>query len=486
MKRLNLVVIGAGLSGLAAAYRLKSAGHQVRVLEAAAQPGGRCHAMRRGGFLVDLCPEIAAGSYARYLNLARQVGLGPDIVPSSPIVSTLRNGRMIEIDASRPLRAAFTPLLSWRAKLRLLWGVLRHRRLIAQADAYNLADLAGFDDPQTNAEEFSVQAFGREVTDYLIDPLIRIIGGSHANRISRLVVIGGISSWSETMVSVRGGLVRVPEAVAAQLDVHYNARVCRVVEAAAGVQVDHVDAEGRTHSLQADGCVVATQYDDAERLWPRLRELAGDYGRQLRFNRLIDLKLAYAAPTRSKALIGQVPSVEDPDLMLFALSHNKAPDRVPPGHSLFTLYTDDAVYERFAAMSDDALVDWGRGWMEKLYPEVRGHFRFGHVTRQPRTVNFADPGFYRRTAALLDSLRHSPRVQLAGDLFGAGCMEAAVVWGERAADRLVARAGAAADAARPVDPAHEAHQAHEAKDTTEATEATRATPESRESARMVW
>lgn len=435
---MKVIVIGAGLSGLAGAYRLQEAGHEVQVLEAGAQAGGRCHALHTHGFIVDLCPEIAAGSYKRFLNMAGNAGLGNAIVKSSPVVSTMRNGKMVEIDSANLLAAAFTPLLSWGAKFKLLHGVWKHRKLIGRADAYNLADLAEFDDPATNAEVFSVKHFGREVAEYLIDPLLRVIGGSHMHLISRLVVIGGISSWSEPMVSILGGLYQVPQRIAQKLQVTYQAQVSQVLEQGHQVQVTYVDATGLTQIAVADKVLVATQYDDARRIWPRLGELVQQAPVEaMKFCRLIDLKLGYSAPTKSKALIGQVPSVEDKDLMLFGLSHNKAPDRVPPGHSLFTLYTDDSAWDKFAAMSDDEIIAWGRAWMEKLYPEVKGNYLFGHVGREPRTANYAAPGFYRRVDQLLQALKKSPRVQLAGDIFGAGCMEAAVVWGERAADRLM-------------------------------------------------
>lgn len=57
---MSVIVIGAGLSGLAAAYRLQNAAHEVEVIEAADRPGGRCKAVHRDGFIIDTCPEWVA------------------------------------------------------------------------------------------------------------------------------------------------------------------------------------------------------------------------------------------------------------------------------------------------------------------------------------------------------------------------------------------------------------------------------------------
>ncbi|MEO5590223.1 MAG: phytoene desaturase [Gemmatimonadaceae bacterium] len=52
------VVIGSGLGGLAAAVRLRMMGHDVTVLEALDQPGGRARVFRRNGFTFDAGPTV--------------------------------------------------------------------------------------------------------------------------------------------------------------------------------------------------------------------------------------------------------------------------------------------------------------------------------------------------------------------------------------------------------------------------------------------
>lgn len=57
------IVIGAGFGGLAAAARLRAMGHQVTVLEAGNQPGGRARAFEREGFHFDAGPTVITAPY---------------------------------------------------------------------------------------------------------------------------------------------------------------------------------------------------------------------------------------------------------------------------------------------------------------------------------------------------------------------------------------------------------------------------------------
>ena len=54
----RVVVIGAGVGGLAAAIRLAHAGHAVTVLEQAAMPGGKCGRVEADGFAWDSGPSL--------------------------------------------------------------------------------------------------------------------------------------------------------------------------------------------------------------------------------------------------------------------------------------------------------------------------------------------------------------------------------------------------------------------------------------------
>jgi phytoene desaturase len=54
----RIVIVGAGLGGLACAIRLAGAGRQVTVLERASGPGGRCGQIIDGGFSFDTGPAV--------------------------------------------------------------------------------------------------------------------------------------------------------------------------------------------------------------------------------------------------------------------------------------------------------------------------------------------------------------------------------------------------------------------------------------------
>src|SRR4051794_37270560 len=108
----SAVVVGAGLSGLAAAYRLQQAGFAVTVLEREEGPGGRAQTENHDGYLVDTGPDALTEGYTHYLALLHELGLGDRVAPSSPVAGLVRDGRLVDIDPTRPHTLVRNPMLS--------------------------------------------------------------------------------------------------------------------------------------------------------------------------------------------------------------------------------------------------------------------------------------------------------------------------------------------------------------------------------------
>lgn len=432
----SVVVVGAGLSGLAAAYRLQQSGAAVTVLESESGPGGRVQTECHGDYIIDTGPDALTGGYSSYLNLVAELGLGDRLVDTSAVIGLVRHGRLIDLDPGNVVSLPFTPALSTAAKLRLARGFIRLRKQIKDVDSYDMGRSAALDDPDVSAYGFAVRHFGREVADYLIDPMMRLTTGTGARDASSVNVLGALGAWSSGLRSVRGGLATVTREIASRLDVRYGATVTRVDEAKSGVIVTYTDDSG-THEVEARSCVISAMYHRAVEMWPQLSTVSPAFGHKLRNVKLISISLGYRVPTRSRAYTVLVPSVEQPEALLIFLQHNKSPDRAPRGHSLVTIYTDTAVTDRFLEYTDSQLESWAVGVVEGLCPELVGNRELSVVTRWPYAGYLAEPGFWRRNSVLRDSLPHSGPIHVAGDLFGAGSMESAARWGENAAQRIL-------------------------------------------------
>lgn len=74
MKNKEVLIIGAGIGGLATAIRLLKAGYDVHILEKNAQAGGRLNKLQKDGFTFDIGPSFFTMSY-EFKEFAEQCGI---------------------------------------------------------------------------------------------------------------------------------------------------------------------------------------------------------------------------------------------------------------------------------------------------------------------------------------------------------------------------------------------------------------------------
>ncbi|MDR1529771.1 MAG: protoporphyrinogen oxidase [Burkholderiales bacterium] len=155
----NVIVIGAGLSGLTVAYRLKKQGHAVTVLEKENRAGGAIGSGRRDGFLWESGPNSGLDTTPLINELLDDLGIREERLGANKIADRrfiVRGGRLIPMPMS-PMTFFGTPLFSYATKL----GLLREP-FISRSSPEMEESVAGF----------VRRRLGEEFLEYAVGPFV--------------------------------------------------------------------------------------------------------------------------------------------------------------------------------------------------------------------------------------------------------------------------------------------------------------------------
>ena len=114
-----VAIVGSGVAGLTAAYRLKQRGYRVVLIEAGPRVGGAILTERREGYLAELGPNSLAAPAPPFAALIAELGLEASVLPASPGARNryiVRKNRLLPLPTS-PQDLLTTRLLSNTAKL---------------------------------------------------------------------------------------------------------------------------------------------------------------------------------------------------------------------------------------------------------------------------------------------------------------------------------------------------------------------------------
>lgn len=113
-----VIIVGAGLAGLACARRLQSAGVPFLMLEASDRPGGRLKTDEVDGFHLDRGFQVLFTAYRSARELLDFGRL--DLCRFAPGAFIVHEGEMHDVDGDNPLKTAFDDYLSVADKLRVV------------------------------------------------------------------------------------------------------------------------------------------------------------------------------------------------------------------------------------------------------------------------------------------------------------------------------------------------------------------------------
>ncbi|WP_275099052.1 protoporphyrinogen oxidase [Sedimenticola hydrogenitrophicus] len=153
----QVLIIGAGISGLSTAWWLARQGIAVEVWEADGRPGGKIQSTHEAGYLTERAAGLLVNFRPEIDRLVDQCGLAGSkrTRPDDLNRYVVHRGRLTAV----PMRVAgliHSPLWSWQAKLRLL------------AEGF----IPRGEQPGESASRFITRRLGREVLETAFDPFI--------------------------------------------------------------------------------------------------------------------------------------------------------------------------------------------------------------------------------------------------------------------------------------------------------------------------
>jgi oxygen-dependent protoporphyrinogen oxidase len=167
----SIAIIGGGITGLTAAFRLKERNVPVTLYESSARAGGVIETGRHQGYLAEFGPNSILETSPKIGALIRDLGLEQRRLYADARANNryiVRGGRPLRVPDS-PLAFLASSLFSPAAKLRLLAEPFIHR--VEEGCEESVA-------------EFVTRRIGREFLDYAINPLVAGIYAGNPARLS--------------------------------------------------------------------------------------------------------------------------------------------------------------------------------------------------------------------------------------------------------------------------------------------------------------
>ncbi len=443
MDTYDLLVIGAGPSGLAAAVRAISEGEKVCLIEKQGRSGGSVQTIHQNGFLAESGPNTLVLTDDALQPLLDAAGVSDQLIAANPAARSrfiVRKGQPHALPQS-PLGMIRTPIFTARGKLRLLGDLFK-----AATPYLDQISLGGY----------VRERFGTEALDYALNPLIGGIYAGDPEQLSlryafpslygiasssRSLVLGGLraarqkrrrqrnpslaaqSPKGRRMLSLPGGLGALTDALAQRIEedpssrLQLNTTIQRLSTRPNGRwRADFTDrnaAEATRLVLAIPGHALANLPLDAEP-FPALAAKAA----AIRYPAVTSVSIGYPRQAIQHPLGGfgaLIPEREGLSILGVLFASELFPGRAPEGHTLLTCFTGGIRQPAIAELADPVLLERVQADLRKLLG-VSGNPSSTSITRWPRAIPQYDATYGDALAAFEAFEAQFPSVKIAGQV----------------------------------------------------------------------
>jgi len=389
----NIIILGAGLAGLAAAYELTNSGHTVTILEARSRPGGRAYTMRdrfSDGLFVEAGPVYVVDQDLYTRHYMEELELPLLSLASHQMATPQEEGAFYFLRGKR-VRSVAGEKTDWPLELTEeeeragLLGI-REKYVLPfykeMGDGESLdwpaADIAKLDQI-TYAEFLRNQGASSAAIELLGLNYLNMNGdGIHKTSALYLLRDGARSQTLRDWYVIQGGTDNLPKAFAAKLknNIRYGVPAIGIEQDKQQVSVTFVEA-GTPQTISADYVIstiplsVLRHPNTRMKIRPAFSPLKRRAIREIPYTSMSRVYLQSKTRFWEKTL-GHLAATDLPLMFIIDSSYGQ-----PGPRGIIETYTAGLQSRKVMAMSEENRIQHSLDELQKVYPEMAENFEGG-------------------------------------------------------------------------------------------------------------
>ncbi|HEX9653554.1 MAG TPA: protoporphyrinogen oxidase, partial [bacterium] len=431
----DTLIIGAGISGLATAFRLQRTGLDILILEKSDHIGGAILSEQHDGFLIDYGPNSTLDTSPKIRDFIKEVGVEERRVNANVSAShryVLRGG-VLQALPMNPPQFIKSKLFSWKAKLRLF-----AEPFISPAP----------EDKEETIAEFVKRRLGKEFLDYAINPFVAGVYAGDPERLSvrsavakiyaleknyGSLIKGAIKGAKERkkraetdktraqLFSFQNGMGELPVALKKNLGdcIQTKCEIKRIRRGDDSWTVEYSQA-GQPMTVKARSVIFTTPaYVTANLLQSLDSNLSGKL-REIVYPPVAMVFLGFKKPPPCRPLDGfgfLVPKVENRNILGTIWSSTIFPNRAPEDGIALTTFVGGMRQPELVSRDDDELLKLVQADLREIMG-LTGQPNIVKIKRWEKAIPQYELGHQQRIDAVENSEQEHPGVFISGNFRG--------------------------------------------------------------------
>lgn len=431
----DIVIIGAGLTGLTTGFWLSRAGKDLQILECSDRVGGQIHTFREEGFVFESGPNTGVVSYPEVAELF--AALAPACTLETAREESKRRliwkGDKFHALPSGLFSAVTTPLFTLGDKFRILGEPFRAKGT----------------NPDESVGELAARRLGKSFLRYAVDPFLSgVYAGDPLKLVTRYAlpklynleqeygsfIRGSIAKArqpkterdrlaSKKVFSAAGGLDRLTTAMADAIGhtrITLSAADVTIRPSAGKWQITYTTAEGQ-QTLIANKVITTTGAYTLPRLLPFIPKEKMEQVSNLHYAPVVQASVGFrnTGGLRFEAFGGLVPSCEKKDVLGILFPAACFAGRAPEGGALFSFFIGGVKHASLTTWPEDELEALIRHELHAMlkFPEEAGPDMI-RIFRHEHAIPQYEQNSGIRFATIAELEASYPGLILAGNLKG--------------------------------------------------------------------